>query len=164
MCAFAGMKHCLQPLITSFYHTASCSAPSVLRVCLHAVVCTSVSPCPESCPCQGSDLFIYLRCGAPDSLWQLRSATKCPAILLLLSLPDDFASGSDCLRQSFPRQASSSSSSNHHNNAFLPLMTHWAWLHNSHRHITSTWMRVCMWSSRAINSNIDFSIIFILFI
>ncbi|TNN86000.1 hypothetical protein EYF80_003844 [Liparis tanakae] len=61
---------------------------------------------------------------------------------------DDFANGYDCLRQSLPGQTSSSSSSssssfpNHHNNTFLPLMTHWALLHNSHRHIASTRMSV----------------------
>lgn len=141
------------------------------------VACVSAHMCVFACGCVHIRFFlsrvmsvsrlrfVYLFVvRGPDSLWQLRSATKCPAILL--SLPDDFANGSDCLRQSFPRQASSSSasSSNHHSNAFLPLMTHWAWLHNSHRRIASTWMRVCLWCSQAIKSNIDFSIIFFLLI
>lgn len=86
--------------------------------------------------------FIYasLVVRGPDKALavEARPENKCPASFL--SVPDDFANGFDCLRQSFPRQASSSS--NHHNNAFLPLMTHWAWLHNSHRHIASTQMCV----------------------
>lgn len=127
--------------------------------CAHVDICSS---CPESCRHQGSNLFTPHLCHSPDH-WQLRRRLE-PNVRPL-SLPDDFAKGSDCLRWSFPRQASSSS--NLHNNAFLPLMTHWAGLHNSHRHIASTLMSVHLCgvgASEPQNSNIDLSIIFYLLI
>ena len=68
---------------------------------------------------------------------------------LSLSPPDDFAHRSDCL--SLPRQAASSSS-NHHNNASHPLMTHWAELHNSHSHIASAPMCVCVCAGRCMRA------------
>lgn len=97
--------------------------------------------CPKLCLHQGLDLFMPHLWPRQPLAVEARPETKCPASF---SLPDDFANGSDCLCQSFPRQAPSSSS--HHNSAFLPLMTHWAWLHNSHRHIVST--RICVFVRR----------------
>lgn len=98
--------------------------------------------CWESSLCQGSALFTpHLRSGVQTTAESHGEASG-QTSSLFFSLPDDFANGSDCLCQSVPRQASSSS--NHHSNAFLPLMTHWAWLHNSRRHIKSTSMCICL--------------------
>lgn len=112
----------------------------VVHIC--AFACESVHICFSRSRVMSAPglrcIYASLVVRGPVGHWQssrgLRPNVRPPS----LPLPDDFANGSDCLRQSFPRRASSSSS--HHNNAFLPLMTHWAWLHNSRRHIASTRM------------------------
>lgn len=132
------LSHCV---IFHFFDVVCVCLP--ICMCLHAyaVLCSYVSSCPESCLRQRLRFIYSLVVWGPDSHWQLRSETECPASspLSQMTLPTDLTVSSS----RSPSQASSSS--NHHNNAFLPLMTHWAWLHNSHRHIASTRIRVCLW-------------------
>lgn len=136
------LSHCV---IFHFFDVDVC-----VCVCPYVCVCTRTRFCAHmflpvpSHVCVKRLRFIYsLVVWGPDSHWQLRSETERPASspLSQMTLPTDLTVSSS----RSPSQASSSSSSDHHNNAFLPLMTHRAWLHNSHRHIASTRIRVCLW-------------------
>lgn len=93
----------------------------------------------QSYVCIKAQICPRLSCGLTSRQPLAARAWKKTSSLFLL-LHVDFANGWIC--RSFPRLASSSSSS-HHSKAFVPLMTHWAWLPNSNRHIASSQMRVC---------------------